>query len=310
MQLIAVTTCTDRKRYPVAPHLDANTLPLGPQEDVACEWRKRVKAAPKAGVARDVYCGRSFQEAVFAARAGHADLQIISGGLGLIRADEAIPAYSLSLVRSSPEFVGSRVLGSPFNASYWWHDIQANSQSPALAELVRANHNAVAIVSISSAYLSLIADDLSALTPDELARIRIVGLGIQDACPVKLRSCILPYDDRLDGADSPIRGTRGDYAQRAMRHFIESILPECRSVSLETHSSAVSHCLSKWRRPNAITRPSMTDDEIIRLIKKNWRAIEGQSSRGLRYLRDVERVACEQGRFRVLFHRAAQEVMS
>jgi hypothetical protein len=183
-------------------------------------------------------------------------------------------------------------------------------QGAALAELVHANRNAVAIVSISSSYLSLIADDLGALTEDELARIRIIGLGIHDACPVRLRSCVLPYDDRLDGPDSPIRGTRGDYSQRAMRHFIEFLLPECTSVSLEAHNSAVNNCLSKWRRPNTISRPSTTDDEIIRLIKKNWRAIEGQSSRGLRYLRDVEKVACEQGRFRALFQRAAQEVMS
>src|SRR5262249_35911491 len=163
------------------------------------EWRNRVKAAPKAEAACDVYCGRGFQEAALAARSGRADFRIISGGLGLVRADEAIPAYSLSLVRSSPEFVGSRVLGSPFNASQWWHDIQAALQGAALAELVHANRNAVAVISISSAYLSLIADDLSAIIEDELARIRIIGLGIQDACPVKLRSCILPYDDRLDG---------------------------------------------------------------------------------------------------------------
>src|SRR5207248_6868976 len=106
---------------------------------------------PKVGAARDVYCGRSFQEAAFAARSGRADFQIISGGLGLIRADEAIPAYSLSLVRSSPEFIGSRVLGSPFNASQWWHEFQSGPQGTTLAELVRANRNAVAIVSISSA---------------------------------------------------------------------------------------------------------------------------------------------------------------
>jgi hypothetical protein len=108
MQLIAVTTCTDRKRYPVTPDLEANTLPLGPQEEVVCEWRRRVKVAPKVAAAREVYCGRSFQEASFAAHVGRANFQIISGGLGLVRADEAIPAYSLSLVRSSPEFVGSR----------------------------------------------------------------------------------------------------------------------------------------------------------------------------------------------------------
>ena len=49
---------------------------------------------------------------------------------------------------------------------------------------------------------------------------------------------------------------------------------------------------------------------IPALIKKNWKAIEGKSSLGLRHLRDVEKIACEQGRFRDLFLRAAKQVTS
>jgi len=306
---MVVTTCTDRKRYAVPPELDASSLPAGRQANVAHEWRRRVSAAPSAGLAAQVYCGRSFQEAILAARAGRAELRIISGGLGLIRSDEAIPSYSLSLVRQSREFVGSRVLDAPFRAPEWWSSVQKAGRAP-MAEVVRANPTAIAVIGISSTYLSLVADDLASLGDNDIDRIRLIGMGIEKACPRRLQPYILPYNDRLDGRDSPIRGTRGDFASRAVRHFIQHVLCDQELGSIETHQAAVNRYLSNWQRPKTISRPSKTDAEIIALIKKNWNAIDGQSSKGLRYLRDVEEIACEQSRFRALFSRAAEEVRS
>ena len=89
-EILAWLTGDARAYVPTLGHLEiANVL-------WACEWRKRVERAPKAAAARDVYCGRSFQEAVLAARTGRADFRIISGGLALVRADETIPTYGVS----------------------------------------------------------------------------------------------------------------------------------------------------------------------------------------------------------------------
>jgi hypothetical protein len=310
MRLIAVTTCTNRKKFPVPEELDASVLRAGPQSVVANAWRKRVKSALAVGRATDVYCGRSFQEAAQAARTGGADFRIISGGLGLIRADDAIPSYSLSLVRQSSEFIGARVLDEPFDASRWWGEIQQAPATTPLAKMLRANPDSIIVIGISNSYLPLVGKDLASLDEDDLDRVRLIGMGIEDACPLQLRRCILPYDDRLDGPDSTIPGTRGDFSSRAMRHFIEHVLAEHQSRSIDVHKTAVKRSLSRWRRPKSISRPSKTDDEIIRLIKKNWKRIEGKSSMGLRYLRDIEKIACEQGRFRILFHRAAKQVTS
>jgi hypothetical protein len=310
MQLIAVTTCTDRKKFPVPADLDASRVPTGSQSAVASAWRKRIKSAPAVALATDVYSGRSFQEAVAAAREGRADFRIISGGLGLVRGDEKIPSYSLSLVRKSDEFVGARVINEPFNVARWWGEIQRAHESTPLAKLLRANADAIIVIGISSSYLPLVSKDLTSLKENGLDRIRLIGMGIEDACPPELRDCVLPYDDRLDGPDSPRRrrGTRGDFSSRAMRHFIEEILPEHRSGSLATHKAAVKRFFARWRHPKVVSRQSMTDDEIIKLIKKNWKVTEGKSSRSLRYLRDIEKIACEQGRFATLFHRAAKLV--
>ena len=153
MRLIAVTTCTNRKRRLVSPGLDASSLPFGSQSEVAREWRKRLRAVTAVAPAIDLYCGRSFQEATSAARAGHADFRIISGGLGFIRGEETIPSYSLSLVRQSPEFIGKRVIGPPFDVSGWWGAIQQSGETSPLAKAICVNRDAIAVIGISNAYL-------------------------------------------------------------------------------------------------------------------------------------------------------------
>jgi hypothetical protein len=310
MRLIVITTCTDRKKFPVPSRLDASTLPVGSQSAVINVWHKRIGVARIAGPATSVYSGRSFQEAVLAAKASGGDFRIISGGLGLVGGDDEIPSYSLSLVSQSAEFVGSRIAGEPFNPSHWWKGIQRSSSPSPLAKLLKRNPNALSVVGISKAYLPLIAEDLETLSDDELERLRLVGMGIKTSCPPRLQRCVLPYDHRLDGPDSPIPGTRGDFASRAMRHFAEAIFSGERGGSIKAHKSAVSRALHSWRAPKLIARPTKTDDELVDLIKKGWDAFEGKSSRGLRFLRDTKKVACEQGRFRILFQRAAREVGS
>jgi hypothetical protein len=309
MRLIAITTCTDRKKFPVPYDLAASHLPSGSQSAVTSTWRARVRSAGTVGPATEVYAGRSFKEAVFAAGVGRAEFRIISGGLGLVRGDERIPSYSLSLVRESSEFIGARVTDKPFDVARWWSEIQRSTTAP-LAELVHGDPTATTVIGVSKAYLSLIAKDLMSLEDRDLDRLRLIGLGIGNACPARLQRCLLPYDDRLDGPDSPIRGTRTDFSSRAMRHFIESVFSKQQVESIEYHKEVINRLLGNWRRPKFVSRISKTDEEIVDLIKKNWKAIEGKSSLGLRYLRDVENIACEQGRFRSLFQRAAKEVGS
>lgn len=310
MQLIVITTCTDRKRFPVPRDLDASELSPGSQSSVARSWRTRTRSASTVGPATNVYCGRSFREALLAAEKGRGEFRIISGGLGLIRGDQVIPSYSLSLATRSNEFIGSKIVGETFSSPRWWGSIQYEARTAApIAELVHTNPKAIVVVGVSNSYLPLVAEDLASIEADDLGRIRLIGMSIEDGCPLPLRDCILPYDNRLNGPDSKICGTRGDFSSRAMRHFIEGVLLETRSSSLAAHKDAVNRLLARWRRPKPISRPSKTDSEIIDLIKRNWTRIQGQSARGLRYLRDIENIACEQGRFRALFHRAAKQVM-
>src|SRR5262245_26580296 len=168
MRLIAITTCTDRKKFLVPYELAASHLPRGPQSAVTSTWHARIRSARPLRVATEVYGGRSFQEAVMAARAGRAEFRIISGGLGLVCGNEHIPSYSLSLVRQSSEFIGARVSEGPFNVARWWKEIQRSAQTVPLAELLRTNPASIAVIGISKAYLRLIAEDLMSLADRDL----------------------------------------------------------------------------------------------------------------------------------------------
>ena len=113
-----VTTCTDRKRRLAETSLRARSLPRSAILDLAANLRKQVQSQSDRMPAADVYAGRSFREAGFAAIEAGCDLRIISAGLGLVSASEKIPAYDLTLVRGSVDSVASRVSGH-FGAPTW-----------------------------------------------------------------------------------------------------------------------------------------------------------------------------------------------
>ena len=128
MRLIVVTTCTGRKRHPVPQHLVATHLPSGLQSAVTSAWRERVRSAGHLRAATEIYSGRRFQEAVHAGSYRASRISDHLGGLGLIRGDEQIPSYTLSLVPESSEYIGARVVLNSFDVARWWSGIQRSSQ--------------------------------------------------------------------------------------------------------------------------------------------------------------------------------------
>lgn len=308
MRLLAITTCTNRKRGEVSTDLDVSSVAPGSQVDLAKEWRRRVAASKEVKEpASDVYCGRSFQEALFAVKGVTANIWIVSGGWGLVRGTDLIAPYNLSLARDGSSFVGGRVLGKGFDSASWWHSVQRGRSSTPIADLVRVEKDALFLIGLSDAYLTLIRDDLLSLNDAELKRIRLIGLSLEVRCPDRLQSFVLPYDDRLDGPDSPIPGTRGDFSSRAMHDFAENVFRVDPKGSIDDHKAAVTKRISKWRKAPRFSRQTRTDAEIIDYILKNWSKPGASASRALRHLRDVENIACEQGRFRDLFNRAVRQ---
>ena len=79
------------------------------------------------------------------------------------------------------------------------------------------------LMSLSAGYAHLIADEFRVLAPDQKPRLRIFCAGANSQVPPAVADNIMPYDTRLDGPDSPIRGTMSDFSGRALHHYARCV---------------------------------------------------------------------------------------
>jgi hypothetical protein len=307
MRNVVVTACTGRKRLPPAQSLRARDLRAGALEDVAQDWVDRLHAADGRVPASRLYCGRGFRESLSAAQAIRAPLFIVSAGIGVIPAEMPIPSYGLTIAPDSPESI-LRTIQPRSSASAWWAQITARSAlSDGFAQLAESHAGELILLALPSLYLSMVEEDLLQLPQEVLARLRFFGLGILARVDSRVAPLVMPYDARLEDAASRFRGTRSDFASRALRHFAEVVLPEQPNGSADQHRGAVIEALSSWHEPRRPKRPRVTDAQVLGLIRAHWDDAGGRSGCMLRLLRDRLSVACEQGRFRTLFHTVRRE---
>lgn len=309
MCALVIIPCSDRKLYEPASNLVAQNLTPGSLDDVASEWAGKVLGTGNRIRSANLYGGRSFREAQKAANDLNAGLWIISAGLGLISGDSAVPAYSLTVSPRSENFVGDKILEPEWAPNDWWEHLKRNHISDMnFSDLFSTDNDQLVLLSLSKNYAQMIADDMSSLKGCALSRLRIFGFGLRPHLPSNILPSLMPYDNRLDGPDSPITGTRSDFGARALYHFSQSLLAgQFRGVNPKNDAIAVLKSLEGWATPSIPKRTPKSDDEIINLIRQNWASVGGQSGRMLRCLRDRLEVACEQGRFRSLFQKVVEE---
>jgi hypothetical protein len=300
---IVIAACSNRKKIEPARILRAASVPEGALLAVASSWTGRVRAATKRVRADALYCGRSFVEAKAAARRLGADFYIVSAGLGLVRESAKIPPYSATIVGSSRDNVLGRISdgkGAPALAEWWRALTRRSPVGNALNAVVRQSSGLI-LIALPSAYLAMLAGDLVHVHGRSLRRVRIFTGAVPEALPEKLRHLVMPYDDRFDGPDSDMRGTRTDFASRALRHFVDRILQDYPDGDLAVHARAVRTALQGLRKAPVHARLRRSDAELINLIRKHWKEADGKSGRMLRVLRDDLGIACEQSRFVKLF---------
>ena len=151
----------------------------------------------------------------------------------------------------------------------------------------------------------MVKNDLKRLEDTRKKHLRLFGPRSLDNVPPPLHQCVMPYGESLNGPDSPIPGTQGDFAQRAMRHFAVSVLENTACVNDPNEDADAVRKQSKtWRSPIQVSRSQKSDAEIIDIVPQLWDRSRGSSAKMLRVLRDEERISCEQGRFAKLFKEA------
>lgn len=286
-----ISPCSNRKKASIDEGLHAAKLLPGTLSDVAEQWRSSLASTAKPYTATNLYCGRSFSDANWSAQAIGVPHYIVSAGLGVVGPDDAIPSYAMTTAGSSDENV-LRKCPTGTMASDWWKTAFPNG---VLAGLISKTHSKV-LLALPSVYLEMIKDELLSLSVSDLSRVRIITGASEPVVSTKLRELILPYDSRLDGPDSPIPGTKSDFASRALRHFI-SLTDAGSEGSLTVDKQIVVKALTGLRTPVRPKRTRLSDCEIQKALIAQWRHVQGNRNKLLRYLRDELLVSCEQSRF-------------
>jgi len=284
-----IAPCSSRKSLRPPTAARAMSLPSSRQAELEAAWSERLTTLETVGPARDLYSGRGFGLAHKAAEVSNAPLYVASAGLGLVASDAAVPAYGVTVSGSGPESLRPRVEGT-FDPKAWWRSICDGPYATSLTAVIEARPVGVLAVALTKAYASMLGDALAYLG-DSVPRLRIVGASLGSALPRALKPYLMPYDDRLD---TRIPGTRADFAQRALFHFVTVVVTDAPQGDADAHGSLVREALAPLDRPDRPRRAGRSDEEIVSIIAH--RHATGAPIR-LHDLRREEGVACEQSRF-------------
>ncbi len=296
-----ITICAHRKRTRPPSEATPVSLPAGPQDAVQTAWIEKIQKLPPNGAAGALYAGRGFRLAAQAAEIAKAKFYILSAGLGLVASDEQVPLYGLTVSGRHAESVATRVAGE-FDGAAWFSGLLSGPHSDQWSDAMAQGSGRV-LIALTRPYAQMVGKSLSALEPRALARLRIFGASLAPALPSALRPTLAPYDARLDAI---LPGTRADFSQRALLHFVRSVASKCDAQDRDGDYAAVEGALRGVAAPDRPRRPRRTDAEILQLILARLQSQSG-IARILRALRDEEGVACEQARFSRLYRTALQQ---
>jgi hypothetical protein len=295
---IIVTNCSKRKRFPPDPRLLAGNLATGSVDEVTREWVCRVGLADAQIEAGSLYSGRQFRESVLASRSLGATLLIVSAGLGVLRPTDVVPSYGLTVAPGASDGILDRLTNGA-SAEDWWQAITRHFRS--LDATVVDDPARLILIALPSPYLSMIEHEIEQFAPERLSRTRIFtgqSFRFRDA---RLNHLLMPYDTRLDGPNSPARGTKTDFASRALRDFATAVLPFAPDATPETHAAAVLSRIERWGFAVLPQRERHSDADLLEIIRTYWNEAGGSASQMLRWVRGELGLACEQGRMKGLY---------
>jgi len=259
---------------------------------------KLVRSAEALLRAEDLYVGRGFNEARAVAERLRASFFVASAGLGLVSGDTRVPAYDLTVSGTGGASIDTLLSSWSAAPADWWMALaEAKGEVAPLCSLVEGNAHARFFIALPSTYISLVSLDLACLSASSRRRLCIFTSphGV-DFLPASLRDRVMPYDDRLEA--TRWSGTRADFAQRALRHFVDNL--DAVGLPFSEAASRVRATMQALRPRTLPTRQRKTDLEIAEMLWEKWARFDGNASRLLRFLRDDALVSCEQSRFRRL----------
>jgi hypothetical protein len=296
-----IIPCSSRKRLKPEAWARAVSVPRMPQVEFETAWRLKLASLTRTLAAKDLYCGRGASLGRQAAHAATAPLYMASAGLGLVRASEIVPTYGITVARRGEDSVPKRIVGG-FDPGAWWSGVSAGPMSTNLERLMSDSTGGLTLVALSGPYAELLKHSLSLLPDRLIADLRIFGWRLHRVLPPILHNSIMGYDARLERV---LPGTQTDFAQRALAHFVQFVLP-LGEGDAERHRRFVSESLTGLAFPHRVARPRASDPEILNWLRRPEQVGGGVGSL-LRRIRNSG-IACEQSRFSRLYAKARDRV--
>ncbi|WP_313009368.1 MULTISPECIES: hypothetical protein [Stutzerimonas] len=295
---IIITNCTNRKRMVDATPLRLPQRSFASLDEMTDAWINQIEATEIRRLpAESLYAGRSVQDAKRAAARVNARLMFASTGLGLVEGDFPSPLYNLT-VGNDADSIRDALASLDASPSDWWTRLNGRYRMEAPIAAIASNATVdVILVALSASYIDLIRNDLLAIDKSSRGKFRIFTSrpGVEKL-PEPFKKYAMPYDERLES--TTYAGTRADFPQRALRHFVEN---NWVTYSSDDSQQAVTVAMGRLKMTTRVSRRRASDEEVISLLKSAWTRHDGSSSRLLRYLRDDALVSCEQSRFRGLW---------
>lgn len=273
--------------------------PIGDIAARADEWLARVRS-PKSNTLVELgklYQGEAWTQVNLLARdliaAGYEpQVLVASAGLGLQRVEASAVPYSATFAAKQVDSVASNTT----DARLWWRQLEDNLGLGTLAGAAGDR----ALLVLSESYAKAMHEDLRELGARGGDILLVGGSGDVAGIPR------IPTDNALRPA---LGGTASSITLRIARSWLSVARPSpARRTPL--HEAAFAATWRAWadsvRKEERYKRVQSTDDAIATMIKAMRDADRSlTATRGLRKLRDSG-FACEQGRFRELFHRVSR----
>ncbi len=296
-----IVPCTSRKAFKVPVESTAVSLPMLPQRGAETAWLKKLSSLSRTVRAVDLYSGRGMSLGREAAKLAGARLLIASAGLGIIDAEQMIAPYALTVATRGDDAITSRVEGR-FDPGEWWLAVANGPMARSFSKVFEGARSGRLLVALSHPYARMLADALATIPLDARINLRLFGWRLDEVLPASLHPAIMPYDARLD---TVLPGTRSDYPQRALLHFVRETCSTGLRGSSASDSSLVRDRLGRFEAPKRIARPRASDDQIL-----DWLGTALEQDRSIARLLKLIRssgVACEQARFSRLYRVAFKQ---
>lgn len=273
-------------------------------DDTARRWKAALRKHTPKLPASLLYTGRAMAEARHVSSLVNGSLWVASAGVGLVHGEALLAPYDLTPIGRHGGL--REVLHRHESTSVeWWKALCAGHS---VTRMLRDSPDKILLVALPANYVEMLGADLAECTSSVSERVRLFTSRAGAASlPQTLAEVVMPYDERLESVEN-YNGTRADFPQRALRHFVEFLRGH--TLDLKSARATVGQFIDScaWRK--TATRRRTSDSDIETIIRNEWESSGGRCSVLLRHVRDHALVACEQRRFSQLWRSVRDEMQS